>query len=261
MSLQADNLAIQFGGVHALQGVSIEIVYGRVTGVVGPNGAGKTTVFNCLTGFVAPDSGRVFLDGNDISGLPPHKRARAGLARAFQTPRVDLEATVLDAAALGCYVEYRPSLAGSLLGLPAVRRREREVERRTRAALDRVGLGQHADREVGELSLAHLRLLEVARATVANPRFVLLDEPAAGLGPVDRRRLADTLRSLVDDGVGVMLIEHNLDFVASVSDTVFVLHRGGLLFHGGPQEFRESPAVREAYVGGGPTPEPTGSVS
>lgn len=247
--LRGTDLTVDFGGVRALHGVSMDIERGKLTAVVGPNGAGKTTLFNCLTGYVRPTVGTVELDGTDVSSLTPHQRARAGMSRTFQTPRVDLETDVLTAAALGCYTQFRPSLLSSLLGLPTARRRERDVERRTREALQRVGLQDLADRRVGELSLAHLRLLEVARAVVGEPRFVLLDEPVAGLAPDDHERLAQMLRNLCADGIGVMLIEHNLEFVAAVSERIVVLHQGTLIFTGGPAELRNAPEVRAAYTG------------
>jgi ABC-type branched-subunit amino acid transport system ATPase component len=251
VSLTAEGLVVQFGGIRALDGVSLEIPRSEITGIVGPNGAGKTTFFNCVTGFVRPHEGRILLDGQDVTSLPPHKRARAGLARSFQTPRVvNLAATALEATAVGCYVTYRPSLVGSVLALPGVRRREREVDALARKALEDVGLAELTERPVSELSLAQLRLLEVARTIVGAPRLVLLDEPAAGLDPQDRERLATTLRDLCSRHIGVLIIEHNLDFIARVSHRVTVMHRGRVLFSGGPDQFRESPAVREAYVGG-----------
>jgi len=250
MSLCAENISVEFGGVRALSGVSCRLDRGEIASLVGPNGAGKTTLFNCLTGFVTPSAGRIEVDEKDVSGLPPHLRARLGIGRTFQTPRLDPDSTVRAAVSLGALSRIRPSLLGSLLGTPAVRAQEREVDERTEGALRRVGLAAQAGRIVRELSLAQMRLLEVARAIVAAPRFLLLDEPAAGVGVDQRRVLAATLRALAADGIGVLLVEHNLDFVASVSDRITVLHQGRDIFQGTPAQFRTSPEVRAAYIGG-----------
>lgn len=248
--LEGFNISIEFGGVQALRDVNISVPRACVTSVVGPNGAGKTTLFNCLTGHVRPSSGTVKLDSVDVTGLAPHLRARGGLSRAFQMPRVDLDQNVLASAQLGSYSQYRPSVLTAMAGLPASRRRERAVKDRAMTALERVGMAHLASRRAGELSLAHLRLLEVARAIAGEPKFVLLDEPAAGLAHADQQQLGETLQSLCDDdGLGVLLIEHNIDFVVAVSERVTVLHRGSVLHQGTAASFRASPEVREAYVG------------
>jgi len=247
--LEGANLSIEFGGVRALQDVSIMVPPACVTSVVGPNGAGKTTLFNCLTGHVRPTAGSVRLATDDVTGLAPHHRARRGLSRAFQTPRVDLDQDVLSSAQLGCYGQDAPGFLAAMVGGPRVWKRERAVRDRAMTALDRVGMAHLASRRAGELSLAHLRLLEVARAIAGEPQFVLLDEPAAGLAQPDHERLAETLRSLCADGLGVMLIEHNIQFVIAVSERVTVLHRGAVLHQGTVDSFRSAPDVREAYVG------------
>ncbi|MEU2006472.1 ABC transporter ATP-binding protein [Rhodococcus sp. NPDC019627] len=258
MNLRAEEISVAFRGIQALSKASISVEPGIVTTVVGPNGAGKSTLFNCLTGVVVPDSGSTFLGDREISKLPQFRRAQAGITRSFQTPRVDLESTVREAAALGAYAQWKPSLVGAVLRLPNVRRREAEVLSMTDQALDKVGLSRLANRRVGELSLAHVRLLEVARSLVGQPKFVLLDEPVAGLGLDDRSRLAETLRSLCVHGIGVLLIEHNLDFVARVSDSVSVLHRGSVIFSGSPGNFLDSDQVRAAFIG---SKTPTGELS
>ncbi|MET7399346.1 ABC transporter ATP-binding protein [Dactylosporangium sp. NPDC005572] len=247
--LEARDISKSFGAVKAVDGVSLSLAVGEIGSVIGPNGAGKTTLFNALSGFSPVDRGTVTLDGRDITRKPPHRIARLGLVRTFQTARPLGNATVLENVLAGSYLHAKGGVWSSLFPLGAVRRAERELVLRCHATLATVGLADESERYPGELTAGQLRLLEIARGLAAKPRVLLLDEPAAGLNQVETARLERTLRDIRDQGTTLLLVEHDVDLVLRVSDRVTVLDFGRLLCHGAPAEIRRDPAVAAAYFG------------
>ncbi|NMR21355.1 ABC transporter ATP-binding protein [Cellulomonas fimi] len=256
--LQARGISKSFGAVKAVDDVDITASPGRISAVIGPNGAGKTTLFNALSGFSAADAGTVTLDGRDITSLPPHRIARLGLVRTFQTARPLRTATVLENVLAGTYLHGRGGIGAALFPTPRVRRAEAALVERSRATLAAVGLLAEQDRYPDELAAGQLRLLEIARGLAAEPRVLLLDEPAAGLNKVETSRLEESLLEIRASGTAVLLVEHDVDLVLRVSDHVTVLDFGRLLRSGAPEDIRRDPAVAAAYFGTeDPVPAPS----
>jgi ABC-type branched-subunit amino acid transport system ATPase component len=250
--LVARDVVMRFGGVLALDGAAVEVAPGRIAGLIGRNDSGKSTMFNCITGFVRPTRGTVLLDGVPITGLPPHRVVRAGIARTFQTPRVDLRATVRNAVLCGFYGLGRSGFGGALLGLPSVVREEQRLREQADAVLRQLDLAQLADQQVGKLAMGQVRLVEVARGVAAGARYLLLDEPAAGLTETERDVLAATIRSVASAGVGILLVEHNFGFVRALCQSITVLEAGRMLASGAPEEIAADRRVIESYLGSEP---------
>jgi ABC-type branched-subunit amino acid transport system ATPase component len=242
--LEVRDVAHAFGGVRAVDGASFDVGAGSITGLIGPNGAGKSTLFNCISGFLRPRSGSVAMDGRRIDRLPPHRIARGGLVRTFQTPRALLRMTVAENVLLAT-----PRHPGEQLGRPG-REREREAQARTVELLELVGLDAHARALAGTLSGGQRKLLDLIRALMAEPRLLLLDEPMAGVSPTLRVELLQHIRDLRDrDGITLLIVEHDLDFVMGVSDRVVVMNNGRVIAHGTPDEVRGDERVVDAYLG------------
>jgi len=248
-SLVARDIRMTFGGVVALDQASIEVIPGRVTGLIGRNGSGKSTLFNCLTGFLKPTSGRVLLDGGDITGHAPHEVLHAGVARTFQTPRIDFQTTGRDAVLCGLYPHVKRGFLASLLGLPAAIREERELQARVDAVVGRMKMDAWAWQQVSKLSMGRVRSVEVARAIAADARYLLLDEPAAGIGRDEMTVLASEIRALADRGIGVLLVEHNFSLIHMLCEEVTVLETGAVIFRGTPEEARRDERVMQLYLG------------
>ena len=243
--LQTKSLTKAFGALTAVSGVSLAIEAGSLHSIIGPNGAGKTTLFNLLTGTYAPDSGSIALDGRDITGAPAHRVAHLGLARSFQRTNVFPAFSLLDNVWVAAF-----ATGGSWRGLmwrPSAR--YPEAEARSRAALADVGLAHKAGLPARALSHGEQRQLELAIALAAAPRVLLLDEPAAGLSPEETRRMVDLVRGL-KGRYTIVLIEHKIDIIMSVSDRISVMHFGSVIAEGTPAEIRANPEVRRAYLGG-----------
>ena len=247
--LEARDIGKAFGAVKAVDGVSLSVAPGEIASVIGPNGAGKTTLFNALSGFSPADRGSVILDGRDITHLSPNRIARLGLVRTFQTARPLRTATVLENVLAGSYLHAKGGVLSALLPLGRVRTHERALVQDCVDTMTFVGLIDERDRYPEELSAGQLRLLEIARGLAANPRVLLLDEPAAGLNKIETTRLEATLHGIRERGIAVLLVEHDVDLVLRVSDHVTVLDFGRLLSQGVPAHIRNDPAVAAAYFG------------
>jgi branched-chain amino acid transport system ATP-binding protein len=247
--LSLDRITRRFGGLIAVDAVDLEVAKGGVTAIIGPNGAGKTTLFNIISGFQAPNAGRVVLDGTDITGRPPEAIAAAGLVRTFQLVQLFQNLTVLENVKVGSHLHTRGGLWSALLRLPRTRAVERAVETRARELLAFVGLDASADEEASALAYGQQRLLEIARALAAGPRLLLLDEPAAGLSVEETRRLAAAIRTIAGGGTTVLLIEHDMKLVMNTADMVAVLDFGRKIAEGPPDAVREDQAVIAAYLG------------
>jgi branched-chain amino acid transport system ATP-binding protein len=247
-ALELQGVSRRFGGLHAVQDLSLVAPPGRVTGLIGPNGAGKSTVVNLITGLLSLTAGSVRY-GEDIGRLPPHQVARRGIARTFQNIRLLAEASVLDNVIAGLYRHDRTGVLAQCLGLPSVRRQEAEWRDRASSLLEEFGLGYARDQRCGSLPYGHQRLVEIVRALMMEPSALLLDEPVAGMNDVEANQLSERIRSLADRGLVVLLIEHNMRFVMGLCDTIHVVSSGKLVMSGTPAEVRSHPEVIEAYLG------------
>ena len=242
--LETRGLSKSFGGLHAVRDVSLSLSVGELHAVIGPNGAGKSTFVNLLTGQLPPTSGRLFLDGRDITGTPAWRMPHLGVARSFQRTNILKSLTVLENVRLAVQAVALP--ASRLLRRPAA---EKQLTERATAALRRAGLRFVDNRSAGTLSHGAQRQLEIAMALAVDPKVLLLDEPLAGMGQEEGERMATLLKSLAKEHA-VLLIEHDMDFVFKVADRMTVLVEGAVLATGTPAEVRTNAAVQTAYLGG-----------
>ena len=241
--LEVRDVAVHFGGVHALDGVDLTVERGTITGLIGPNGAGKTTLFNAITGVVTPKRGTVRFDGTDITTWPTHRRGRAGLARTFQRLELFSGLTVHD----NLLSAWEATVSGAVLGRHRGSGRALVAE-----VIERLDLAPLADRLAGQLSTGQGRLVELARALCAQPRLLLLDEPSSGLDPAETSHFRDVLLEVVGRQSGepaILLVEHDVALVMEVCDAITVLDFGERIAAGTPAEIRSDPAVIAAYLG------------
>jgi len=247
--LRVEALSRAFGGVLAVDQVSFDLEAGRVHSIIGPNGAGKTTLLNLLTGVYLPTSGRVLLEGADVTGLAPHRLAARGVARTFQNLQVFLNMGALENVMVGRHLRERAGWLDAMLRLPRLAAGEREGREEAAALMEFVGLGAWRDADADAMPYGALKRLEIARALAAKPRLLLLDEPAAGLNPTETREIDALIARLAASGVTVVLVEHNMKLVMGVSDHIVVLDYGRKLCEGTAGEVRRDPRVIQAYLG------------
>ena len=253
--LSLEDLHVSFGGNRVLEGVDIDFAPG-FNGLIGPNGAGKTTIFNVLSGYVKASRGAALLEGKNLSDLKPTDRVSNGISRTFQSPKLILDATVLENVLLGMHHRFKHGHFTELFRFPNHRKEEDQARETCMDMLEVFGLAEDAHKESGDLSLGSQKLVEVCRALVAEPTVLLLDEPAAGLGADDVTVLLTGLRKFVDeDDLCLVIIEHDLELVTSLCPIIYVLHFGRIISEGTPEEITSDPTVIEAYLGSGYAPD------
>jgi branched-chain amino acid transport system ATP-binding protein len=247
--LELQSVAKRFQGVVAVDGVSFVADAGKITGLIGPNGSGKTTAMNVVTGLYSADSGRVVLDGVDVSRMRPERIAALGVSRTFQNIRLLPQETVIENVLLGAHRHQDAGLLDALFYLPQLKRSEKRELVRCEGILRRVGIAHLGGVPIEELSYGDRRRVEIGRALATDPRLLLLDEPAAGMNIAEKRALASLVASIREQGVTVLLVEHDIDFVAQLCDHVVVLNFGREIAEGVPAAIRKMPSVIEAYLG------------
>ncbi len=248
--LDVRNLGIDFGGLTAVDSFNVSLGPTEICGLIGPNGAGKTTIFNLLTGVYQPTRGSVLINGIDTKGMSTSKVTRLGIARTFQNIRLFTDMTVLDNVKVGMHNQIKCSFASSLLHLPGYYRAEKKANAKAMELLDFMGLADVADQKAGSLPYGVQRRLEIVRALATNPSIILLDEPAAGMNPSETTELMHQIRRIRDTfHIAIFLIEHDMNLVMNVCETIAVLNYGRLIAKGTPEEIRQNPTVIEAYLG------------
>ncbi|MDH2349630.1 ABC transporter ATP-binding protein [Bradyrhizobium sp. SSUT112] len=251
IAMTIDQVAVRFGGLVAISDMSFTVGEGEIVSLIGPNGAGKTTAFNVMTGFLAPSAGRVTYRGTTLTGLKPHQIADLGLIRTFQRTSVFPNDTVHDNLLIGLHRQGRVRLLDAILGMPGARASERKLRQRAGELIEWVGLERRAHDAAGSLSYGEQRLVGVALALAAEPSMLLLDEPVSGMNASETHRFVELIRSIRDRGITILLVEHDMPMVMTVSDRIVVLNYGRIIAEGTPKVIRNDPAVIEAYLGHG----------
>ena len=247
--LEVRGLGKAFGGVLAVQDVSFAVEAGLVYSVIGPNGAGKTTLFNLITGIYQPSGGDIRFDGRSIVGQPPHRLASLGIARTFQNLQVCMNMSARENVMVGAHLSLDRNLLKAMMRWPALRRSDQVLSTRAGELMSYVGLDGYVTSSAGAMPYGALKRLEIARALAARPRLLFLDEPAAGLNPTETAEIDALIRRIADQGVTVVLVEHDMKMVMNISDRILVLDYGKKLAEGSAAEVRANPEVVAAYLG------------
>jgi branched-chain amino acid transport system ATP-binding protein len=249
--LQVTNLSKEFGGVHAVSDLTFNIQPGHIHSIIGPNGAGKTTLFNLITGVYIPTVGKIVFDGEDIIGKKPSELAARGMSRTFQNLQVFQNMTALENVMVGHHLHLEKGFVPSLLRLPSISRSDAECRKSSIKLMEFVGLGAYIGADAGAMPYGALKRLEIARALGAQPKMLLLDEPAAGLNATESREIDEVIKKVAESGVTVVLVEHDMKMVMGISDHILVLEFGRKLAEGTPDQISENKEVIAAYLGAG----------
>lgn len=247
--LTLSNISRNFGGLAALSGVSLSLSAGEVFSLIGPNGAGKTTLLNIVSGYYALTAGEITMGGQNITKYPVHKRAELGLQRTFQDLQIFFNMSALENVMAGFYRLQKVSIFSTLIGLKQVKAHNRDAKTRAIGLMKRVGLDNWISAESESMPFGALKRLEIARALAAEPKIILLDEPAAGLNPSETEEINTLIREIADAGTAIILVSHDMKMVMNISNRILVLNHGMTLALGNPTEIRSNPEVLEAYLG------------
>ena len=248
--LKLEEVDKQFDGLLAIADVSLCLYSGEIVSLIGPNGAGKTTILNLISGVYPPTSGEIFLNGESITGLKPYQIAQKRVARTFQSVQIFQDMTVIENVLLGLHHRLRSGFVKGMVHLPAERKEEKRAIDQAGATLEKFGIGHLAYRKANSISLKEQRCLEIARSIVSTPRLLLLDEPAAGLNIRETEEMADIIKGLRQQGLTILVVEHDMNLVMSIAHRIFVLHHGLKIAEGSPKEIQSNPEVIRAYLGG-----------
>ncbi len=252
--LNVKDLTMDFGGIRALDHLSLRVHPGEIAALIGPNGAGKTTFFNCITGIYKPTKGELLLTPpgkktKSLKGLKPNKVTEQGLARTFQNIRLFPNMTVLENVMIGRHCRTKSKIFGAIFRPPGTKREEKEIIHTSHEILKKIGLEQHANEYAKNLPYGDQRRLEIARALATEPLMLLLDEPAAGMNPQETLELDELITKIRNEGLAILLIEHDMKLVMNISDYIFVVDYGKKIAEGSPEEIAQNPAVIKAYLG------------
>lgn len=249
--LKVDHLTLRFEGLIATNDVSMEIEDHKVTALIGPNGAGKTTLFNQIAGVYKPESGKIYLDGEDITGLKPYQICEKGITRTYQVIKLFSGMSVLDNVMVGMHSKLKRNFWQDVFHSKKMRVTEKAALEKAHALLNLVGLEKYASYPAGALAYGQQRLVEIARAMASDPKLLLLDEPAAGMNSQEKMELNEKIKAIIEMGTTVLLVEHDMSMVMNIADKIYVLNSGRNLADGTPSEIAANPAVIEAYLGRG----------